>query len=235
MSTSQKTVLDEYIPFIIPSIEISIDAEEGLDLSYSHFEWCRTKDVERDSDYMQVFKEGETIDFTGYSRASGMDLESRLKGRSFRLPEVSFAVGDKTLVMSDTAMSALTLSKKMGITRGSAVLTDPVGKTHPGYHYISFCKALPVDRAIKRFGKMPEAERPFIYLELKEFNEMVMIHTSLCKKWNDLGIDCFLSEVPDTYHNLKYLRSDKYSFTCHEMLFDSLDDWQENRFEYNRY
>ncbi|SCY26768.1 hypothetical protein [Desulfoluna spongiiphila] len=235
MNTHQKTLLDEYIPLIIPSIEISIDTEEGVGLSYSHFEWCRTQDVERDSDYMQVFGEGETLEFTGYAGGSEVDLEPYLKGRTFRLPEVSFAFGDKTLVVSEAAMSVLTLSRKMGTTKGTAVLADPTGKTHPGYHYISFCKPLPVDRAIKRFEKMPESERPFIYLELKEFDEMVMVHKSVCKKWSDLGIDCFLSDVPDAYHNLKYLCSDEFSFTSHEMWFDSLDDWQENNFDYSSF
>ena len=235
MTENQKSVLDEYIPLIIPSIEISIDTEKGLGLSYNQFEWCRTEDVERDSDYQQVFEDGATVEFVGYSGLPHADLEPYLKGRPFRLPGVSFAFGDKTLVLSEAAMSVLTLSKKMGTTRGNAVLTDPTGGKHAGYHYISFCKPLSVERAIKRFENIPEVERPFIYLELEEFNEMVMVHKSVCKKWGALGLDCFLSEVPDAYQSLSYLCSEAFSFTNHEMWFDSLDDWQENRFDYSTY
>jgi len=230
-----KTVLDDYIPLIIPSIEVSIDTEEGIGLSYSHFEWCRTEDVAKDSDYMQVFEEGESLELMGYSGPSKAKMEPYLKGETLRLPDVSFAFGDKTLILSERAASELTLGKKLGVTRGTAVLTDPAGKQQPGYHFISFHNPLPVDRAVKRFQKVPEAERPFIYLELKEFTEMVMVHKSVCKKWNDLGIDCFLSELPEEYHNLENLASDDLYFSNHEMWFDSLDDWQENTFDYNTY
>lgn len=235
MTTRPKTVLDDYIPLIIPSIEISIDTEEGFGLSYSHFEWCRTEDVKNDSDYMQVFEEGDSLELVGYSRAEVARMASYLQGRTFRLPDVSFAFGGKTLVLSERANSELMLNKKMGITKGSAVLTDPAGKQQPGYHYVSFYNPLPVDRAIKRFQKMPEDERPFIYLELEKFREIVMIHKSVCKKWNDLGINCFLSELPEEYHTLKNLCSDDLYYSNHEMWFDSLDDWQDNTFDYSTY
>lgn len=235
MNETPKTLLDEYIPLIIPSIEIAIDEEKGLGLSYSHFEWCRTEDAKRDSDYMQAFEEGDSLELIGYANGYDTDIESYLKGRSFRLPDVSFAFGDKTLVLSEKAQSVLTLNKKLGITKGSAVLTDPTGKSHPGYHFVSFYNPLPVDRAVKRFQKIPELERPFIYLELKEYHETVMVHQSVCKKWNDLGIDCFLSELPEEYHDLEKLQSDSLYYSNHEMWFDSLDDWQNNIYEYSTY
>ncbi len=136
-----KLVLDEYIPLVIPSISIAIGPEWEREITYGHFEWCLKSDIEKNEDYTQTFKAGQSIELLGYSgllEGSSIDINKELEGKQFRLPDVSYAFGGKTLILSDKAAAITCLSKKSGTITGTATLQDPFGRKHPGYSYISF-------------------------------------------------------------------------------------------------
>lgn len=224
-----KSVLDEYIPLVIPSIDIMINPELGL--SYGHFEWCLKTDVEKDGDYTQTFEAGQSLELLGYSGLL-KNCNIDLNGKPFRLPDVSYAFGDKTLILSDKAASGIALSNKLSTTAGTATLVDAFGGKHAGYSYISFLNPLPAEQAAKRLKKLNVEERLFAYIALDKYSEVVLIHKSLCSRWTELGIDCFLNELPEIYHDLENYNCDEIQFANHEVSFESLEDWQNNVFTY---
>ncbi len=233
------SVIDEYIPLIIPSITMAFDSSWEHGLNYGHFDWCLKTDVEKDEDYTQTFEAGLSLEMLGYEGlydTTDLDLNSLdFGGKPFRLPDVSYAFGDKTLVLSDKAAAGISLSKKLGTTTGIATLMDPFGTRHSGFHYISFLNPLPIEQAARRLQKLPIEERLFAYIALEEYSEVVLVHKSLCTRWTDLGIDCFLSELPEIYDDLANYSCDEIQFANHEVTFESLDDWQNNVFTYDSY
>lgn len=234
-----KSVLDEYIPLIIPSITMAFDPSWEYGLNYSHFEWCLRSDIKKGGDYSQTFEAGQSLELLGYEGlydTTALDPNRiDLGGKPFRLPDVSFAFGDKTLILSDKAAAGISLSKKLATTTGTANLMDPFGTRHSGFHYISFLNPLPAEQAAIRLQKLPIEERLFAYIALDEYSELVLVHKSLCSRWTELGIDCFLSELPEIYHDLENYNCDEIQFANHEVTFESLDDWQNNVFTYDSY
>ena len=231
-----KSVLDEYMPLIIPSIQVELDYDKGLEINYSNFEWCRTIDHEEESGYKQRFADGDKLELIGYDGVLDADIDDFLrKEEGIRLPDVSLAFGSKTLIFSKEAWSVLEFSKKTGTTQGDADLVDPFGYINEGYKFVSFYNPLPIERAEKRYSKIDEKERPFIYIELKKNREIILIHKSAAENLSKLGIKCFLKEIPEKYSDFrKYLKDELY-YGNHEYTFDSIEDWQNNIFTYSNF
>lgn len=223
-------ILGDYVHLLLPEDSIELDENCEYEIGYSAFQWCLVSEVEKDSDFCSVFENNQTLEFVGYGGLEDYsETISELDVSNFRLPDVSLAFREQTLIVSDKALSVLKFSEKLGVTKGTAVLTDPFGQKHTGFHYISFHRTFETEKAAKRLQRIEASGRPLFILQNEKFSELVMVHTSVLDAWKELGITCFSREEDDT--NRMWWKNSKYrNFECWRS-YDSLEDWQNKVFD----
>ncbi len=233
------SVLSEYVPLLSQDITISLNKNSyKYGFTDTIFEWCANR-----RDYPLTYEDGKKINFLSYKAKElleenlpniGADFADDLKwlqhqNMKLRQLDIMYCFRDQSIIVSKAIFKKLHFSEKVGVHRGEAILNDPFEMEHTGYHYISFLNPLPLDKAEKRFKRVPVEERPLIAVKYDEFMTVLLVHKKILKFWEKENYTGFIPlsdfDIIDTNGIQHCSKNDRLNF-------NGIANWQHNIVEH---
>lgn len=157
-------------------------------------------------------------------------IKQQLNNSLLRLPKISMCWGGKSLMLDNQLAAQLAFSPILGVTRTQACIVDAAGDKRNGFTALSFHKSFFHERVTDRLAEVEAKLRPIIKVQLKKHNQTYLIHKSILKQWQELGVDDVCFDIREQHQSFQYLcNAEMYYGSGGTRSFANLADYQANR------